>query len=356
MNATIAVTRVYGVGSAGGGSAEKQKGGRVIVLDAYPGTGWHTSVALGEPVEWVFRAEHLARVMVRTVLTGAFGRANTGVESAELIEEMLADESIGPSADERDWWITITCERAVEWPDDEWTTRPYLWVPLMEGEALALKATRDVGGAMDVLTACLGDLLQAANTVPILNRVYFRAADKPPVRLPEFSVGNVMVTVSKALTAVDVAALEQQLRRARPASALRTAAYWWARAREEKDPWKRFQFAFAGLEVLAHKMAKMAHGQVVPQLRAGPETAPVLVPGALIENPERLPLAVKFGLVALLLTPVSAVDDTETFKALMSARNRFAHGDLDLDAPVPDGEAVALLSRFLPLALAHLSA
>lgn len=355
MNVTIALARVYGVGLPDRGSAAERRGGTTIVLADFPRKRWQTSVTLGEPVAWLFAAERLARAVART-LSRTLSGALEGEDRTETIRRLVADERLGPSPDEREWWVSIVCEHNVDLPEDESMAEPFMWLSFERAESLERSATRDARGALDVVSILVREIVQASNTTPVFDRVYFRADGKPSFRLPEITMHAPTVTITKPLRSVDATGLERELRRAPAALKLRNVAYWWARAREVRDPRERFQFAFIGLETLAHELARPAHEHVLPQLRIGPTETAVPVPVALVENPVTLPLAAKFALVALLLAPASAVDDTLAFKDLKKTRDALAHGDLDVSASLPDGKAVALLNKYVELALAHLSA
>lgn len=230
MKATIAVVRAYGSACRYGDAPREAPGGSPITLANFPKKPWRTSVTLGEPVPWVIDAARMRRVFARTALTGVFGRAQSGQGPREPIDQMLVDPTIGPNADDWNWWTTITCERQVDLPDDEWSAMPFLWISWPRAEELAQEARLELDGVVDWIAASVSGLaLNVIDSAPVVDGVCFRAVGKAPFQLPTLSVGVPTVWVSSPLDHLDLAPLTRQLRRGRPAlQQLRTVAYWWS--------------------------------------------------------------------------------------------------------------------------------
>jgi len=353
MKATIAVARAYGSASRYGDAPRQAPRGSPITLVNFPKTPWLTSVTLGEPVLWVLDAVRVRRVFARTALTGAFGRAQSGQGPREQIDEMLLDPMIGPNADDWNWWTTITCERELDLPDDEWTQMPFMWISWSRAEELAQDARRDLGDVVDLIAASVSGLVpNVIDSSPVVDGVCFRRAGKTPFQLPTVTAGTPTVSVASPLERLDVTQLTRQLRRGRPAlQQLHTVAYWWARAIGEADDWRRFMFQFVALEILTNKLAKAAQEAVLPQLRYLALGQASIPPAALTANDGDL--SGRFAVAALLLAPTTAVEDTREFERLKQARDRVAHGSADLGTALPSADR--LLGRYLPLALEYLA-
>ncbi len=354
MKATIAVVRAYGSARQHGEHPRQAPPGSPITLPGFPKRPWFSSVTLGEPVPWVLDAVRVRRVFAKTALTGDFGRAQTGRGPRDQIDQMLLDPTVGPNADDWDWWTTITCEREVDLPDDEWAQMPFIWISWPRAEELARDARRDIGGVIDLIAASVyGTVPNVIDSGPVVDGVCFRRAGKTPFELPTATLGQVSVSVTTPPDRIDLSRLSRQLRRSRPAlQTLHTAVYWWARAIEEPDDRSRFIFQFAALEILTNRLARAAQEAVLPQLRyfAFGETS--ILPAALTARVDG-DLAGRFALTALLLAPTTATEDTRAFEELKRMRDGVAHGGVDLDTALPSADR--LLSRYLPLALAYLA-
>jgi hypothetical protein len=309
-------------------------------------------VDLGDAVPWVLDACRLGRVITRTALTGAFGRAQSGEDDRE-VRALLADPNVGPNRDDWSWWITITCEKPIEVPDDDWLERPYFWISPTVADDLAAEARRDLGSTLDVVAATIaGRIRNVVDSRPVVDGLYFKATDRPAFPPLKVTMGTPTVSVSSAASSLDGKDLGRALRESRAAlGGLGTVAYWWARSIEEPDEWKRFDFQFLALEVLTNKLAKAAQKSVLPTLMAATSNGSNAVPPSIVS--ERVTLAGKFALVALLLSPASAMSDTADFERLAEVRNQLSHGAIPLGSPLPHIDAEGLLRKFVPLALSH---
>jgi hypothetical protein len=184
---------------------------------------------------------------------------------------------------------------------------------------------------------------------PIVNGVCFRAEGKVPFQLPTVSLGTPTLSVTSPQDHLDLAQLERLHRRGRTAlQQLEPVAYWWARGVEESDEWKRFVFQFVALEVLANRFAKTARKVVIPRLRhlAMGELSGLPVP--LVARADQ-DVTGKFALVASLLAPSEAVEDTHEFQRLKRVRDGIAHGGVEVGTALPSPDR--LLRRYLQLAL-----
>lgn len=354
MKASVAVVRAYGTTGYYGQGPRETPADSPILLSRFPKKPWTTRVAVGDAVPWVLEACRLGRVITRTALTGAFGRAQRGEDDRE-IRALLADATVGPNADDWAWWVTIMCEKPVDVPDDEWLDRPYFWISPTVTDDLAAEARREIGSTLDVVAATIaGGIRNVVDSRPTIDALYFRAPGRPGFPPLKVTLGTPTITVSSPASSLDMQELRQRLRESRPALVeLKSAAYWWARSIEEPDDWKRFDFQFLALEILVNKLAKVAQERVVPTMVVATPDSTDPVPPSILSD--RVALAGKFALVALLLSPSGAKADAEAFGELADVRNRLSHGDLPVDAPLPHTDAERLLRTYFPLALAFAS-
>jgi hypothetical protein len=352
MKVAVAVTRAYGTNGGYGGKPRETPGGSPIMLRNYPRRRWHTTVTLGDAVPWVIEAARLSRAAALSVLTGTLGRAQTGEPEARARFEALLDSpELEPTAQVWRWWVTISCERDFEVPDDhEFLKFPYVWLDPAQTDRLRDEASSSLGRSMDLIAATIGGSLpNSIDSAPAIDDVFFRAEGRRAFRQLKFIMGTPTVSVSSPLSGVDIPDLAGELKKTKAAEGLQSVAYWWARSIEEKDDWKRFMFQFAGLDILTNKLAERAFRIVRPNLRVqdGPGDG-TAVPLSVIAF-ERMPLAGRFGLVALVLSPETAVDDTAVFTEVAEQRNSLYHGE-SRAAPLT-AEAGSLLTRYVPLAL-----
>ena len=294
----------------------------------------------------------MSRVMVRTLVDGRFGRANGGTDP-HAIDTELEDPAIGPHPEEWDWWVTIACERGQSVPDDEWTQRPFLWLEWATAEKIAAHAQSEAGQGIDHIAAIIASgVTNAMRSGPVLDRVIFRARRRRPFILPTFGMRGVTVSAGSP-TAFDARSLRPLFQNARVShNRLRSAAYWWARALEESDERKRFLFGFLVLKILANTLAPIAHAAVSPTLTAA-DGVVVDAPDGVVMPMKRVPLAVKFQLMAAYLGRDDAAEDTAGFIRLKKARDEVAHGRALLTKELPHREAARLVNKYMSLAIAH---
>ena len=352
MDFKVAVVRVFGSRSHYGTEPRESATGSPTSLKDFPHPPWQTTVTLGPPVDWVLEAQRMSLVMVRTTLDGRFGRANGGSEP-RAIDVELDDSAIGPHAEEWNWWVTIACERDRSVPDDEWTQRPFLWLEWAKAKKIAAHAQAEAGHGIDHVAAIIASgATNAMHSGPVLDRVIFRARSRRPFILPTIGVVGATLSVGSP-TAFDARPLGPLFQNARVShNRLRSAAYWWARASEEADEQKRFLFGFLVLEILANKLAPIADAAVSPVLTAA-DGVVVDAPDGVVLPVKRVPLAVKFQLMAAYLGRNDEAEDTAGFMRLKKARDAFAHGEALLTKELPHREAARLMNKYMTLAIAH---
>jgi hypothetical protein len=70
-------------------------------------------------------------------------------------------------------------------------------------------------------------------------------------------------------------------------------------------------------------------------------------------RPERMPLKAKFAVVASILFPESASEDTKTFGELKDARDGVAHGTVRRESELPNSACETLFEKYLAGAIKH---
>ncbi len=135
-------------------------------------------------------------------------------------------------------------------------------------------------------------------------------------------------------------------------STLTSPARLFCAARAERtDDFRRFVFAFAGLEVLVTKLEIAARDRLVTRLLEADESLPVTElfwPGTnndfVVRN-----VVFRFAAVAAVLSPVTAKADVKLFKSLARARNDVYHGKDHVITRALSVQSTELLKRYLGL-------
>lgn len=348
MKSTLSAVRAYVTNAGYGREPRESPPGSPVEVSAFPKRGWTTTIWLGAPVPWILDAEGFAQAALRTFFTGELGRAqNADPVALQRLTELR--ESLGPTGKEGRWWVTIVCEQQVDVPDDEWLDRPFIWVSPRVTDGMASEARTKTSRAIDVLAGFVASTMPNAITgAPLFDRVFMRSGTRQPFPLLTPGAFPPSVHVSSSVP-VDASGLGRAMRGLRPVlDRLESSFYWWARSIEEPDDWRRFQFQYLALEILVAKMEQVAKRAVLPTLRVGDGAAGVVPPQLL---GERLTPAISFALVALMLSPKTAADDSDTFASLKSTRDRASHGGVTIGETLPTAVAGALLARYLSLAV-----
>jgi hypothetical protein len=139
-------------------------------------------------------------------------------------------------------------------------------------------------------------------------------------------------------------------------SGLASVAHWRVQALLEKDPWKRFAWTFNGLEILVNKLSARLRPELLRSLllaKDGDVVDEKLPLDELVWEASRMPLKAKFALVASVLFPGAAIEDTDTFGVLKKARDDMAHGALRSEDELPVSAAETLFEKYLGGAIKH---
>jgi len=134
-------------------------------------------------------------------------------------------------------------------------------------------------------------------------------------------------------------------------------AHWRISMLIEKDPWKKFYFGFICLEILTHKIFKRIIAQNkfdVIMNRGQHFNKFVKIPFSNFIPDEnecrKLPLLMKFSLIAGVLNPINHENDAADFKDCKRIRDEMSHGTYESDNP-PLEKLDSLLDFYLQMTL-----
>jgi hypothetical protein len=332
------------------------------LLQDFPAPGERASIYLGAPHEETLTGIRVRRAIGTLILSWLSGRVEEGTQSEPAIERALEQDKEAPKPEDFHWWVTVIIERDIQLPDATLNEHNrYVWVASRE----ALSAAEEFGAYaapyLDLLATYASTVVSPSLFERVVDEgVFFVAAGREPFGWPELTAsgeGNVI----RPLEALDLPRLERVLRAAAAAlpaahSWLRQIKTWRLAALKERDPWKKFQWTFLALEILANKLSDRFRKEVLDQLqlRGQGDASPSPAMDALVWGKERMPLQAKFALVALALSPATAADDVVTFGRIKKARDDLSHGQVDDPEVFPQQEAASLLERYLAAAVDRL--
>lgn len=247
--------------------------------------------------------------------------------------------------------LQVNPTRRYLWDDDD-SSRP----DSREFEKFAAEAEPVLDGAMAWLLPSLGNGLQPRRLVVAGRRAYLLAPGKAALTMPQL-VGTAHAGVVSAGTWAEqpwqqlTDALHAYPSRITEAQKLLAApGRWLALSLGEKDPVRRFLFAYCGLETLANKVISLWRATLIESLSKelhDVRVAELLWPNAQDDQYPYRNLAFTFAATATLVSRESAKADTAIFHMIGKTRNNLAHGGVeDLDA-LPHAEAVTLLQRYV---------
>jgi len=297
---------------------------------------------------------------------GASLRALLGVPSEykdlgkdEFIDSTFGEVPVDPLPGNT--WLTLELRRPVRLKAD--ANSRYLWNDMKECEPFVESFREDMLPAFDAISACLCILHPEWVDHPQAEpeRIYIGGEGKGPTFVPRFSMGQPTVSIQREWTEVPTDALNDAAMFAAPLlksnrEALTAPAGWLTEARREAqrqsdDPFRRFMFAYFGLEMLANKFVKARRAEVVDKIatKAQVPLDQLIWPLPDDESSDPFRSAVfKFALMAVELSDDPS-KDIEAFRPLQKKRNKIAHGSsIDLHT-LPAAEAEDLLKRYLGL-------
>jgi hypothetical protein len=325
-----------------------------LTFTDFPATGFTARVDFGALPDEVVDAERGRRAIGRMMLTsGVFGGESPAGTPDERFEEAIGSIDPADLFGEYKWYVTIVVEKQIEQPDDEVAALAFASSRSMfEIADEAVAETRD---ALDLLAAIASAVVseRAFATVVLEDRVHLLAAGRAPAGVPVMEAGAVGISMTSTLERIEgrVRVLaELDPRQAAREEWLARAAHWRMQTLREADPWKRYQWAFVGLEILIHKLYARVRDDVASRLRLelpdGDFEAGLPI-ADLLWTPERAPLTARFAVAATALFPESALEDVQTFRTVKEARDRLSHGSLRSEDELPIASVVGLFGKYV---------
>jgi hypothetical protein len=366
MNVTLQATRVYGSMSRYGHAARQSPQSEPLVLQDYPARNERAWILLGAPDAVIVRANRIGQALGRISLRTFVGQELAdGTDTERLVEQELDAGNGLTSENDYNWYVTIAVERQSDINSEQLRSHRFLWVE----PALALRLRNEFASYtlpfLDSLTFYVSTIVGSDFLrIPVVSdHVVFTAEGREPFRLPRFTgTGNASLAVSHPLDTLDMSRFEQTLRLAttrrnrQQLSWTSSVMHWRLEAIQETDPLKRFLWHFFALENMVNKLAPKFRVEVARRLTLVDESTGQPVNGPLpthelMWEQNRTPLAAKFAVVAMHLSPSSALDDTAIFKQAMNARHNLAHGQVKDPKELPTEATRQLLERYLDTAI-----
>jgi hypothetical protein len=265
--------------------------------------------------------------------------------------------------------IDVSCHIDLS-PDPDLAECDYHWYVKREAIEKGDEFRRASRSVRDAITAVLlGELgAEILNSVLYDSGTFAEAQGKPVQPLPEERAGSMrgyMRRKSGDLPVGRLATVPDE--HFDGMSQVEAIGRWMTLATLENDAFKRFMWAFAGLEVIATKTLSLLRPRLSGRLSfSSPGGSQVIHGDAVREllwpttfrdeaDPDRDPernLIFRFSAFALTCSIATANEDVRQFKELQRFRNRIHGQPLDEDEAMRlSEEAVRLLIRYAPLAV-----
>jgi hypothetical protein len=365
MNVTIWSARIYGSQNT---YSDMDEGWSTSVA-GYPGADETVTLYMGRVPEHVLHASKAATAFLFEQLSPA-GWREAQVPPAErdrLIYERLRDASSPAKYVEGfGLWVTVTIERAIDLPDTEVHSSAFGWLGARKMIEMDEQFRPHAEQMLDLVVAMLGTVLRPGDLGARLStgNVYFGAVGKEPISVGTWTVNPATVSIGGRFTDLPFEELGRVIselptihRSLEPV--VGRSARWVAAAMEEADPFKKFQFCFFGIELMASGLLDHLKPELLETL-ASPRALPNVpdIPVAELlwptggvsdrDAPNR-GLAFRFAVMAVVLSPDTSGRDSELFRRLLRVRNQLAHGGSAESNDLPVNDGVALLERYFRL-------
>ena len=304
------------------------------------------SVYLGEIPQWILDARQIRQALGYLFLNWFRGISIT-LDSDSAIADALTQ--IQPMPHDDAWYVTVVVAQDFDVPDETINDNQYVWfVDDTFGRADSFQMVASPYIDRLALLASTVMTSDAIGKIIILDHVYFTAPGKKAFGLP---VGDGRLTVSKPLSALNIAGLENRLRCGSTLtqdaiSWLAIVTPWWLARIQEADPWKAFIQLFTGLELLHNRLAKRYydHAMKCDRVRmsdlATRKGTPILAALLYNNDPNKDPMKLRsrrdlfwrgeFAVTALALFPQVADADFAAVARIKDLRDNVAHGKITL--------------------------
>lgn len=352
--------RVYGSNNQYGTEPQQNPLGEPIVVKDFPAPGEAIQVLLGESPGNIFEAHRRKTAMANIALNMSFGRSITISEEYTLdqaINDQMKNEVAVPQPKNYSWYITIIVEREIEIADDAFFEGEFPLVDIPDAtnfrEFHAYAGSHINHLASLIATVTTSEYLEYI----VLDEVLFSGPNGIVTRLPkrrDFKM-SARLSVGSPLESLDVTRLRElllpeRLQKYARNTWLESAEHWYVAMLNESDHWKAFQYAFLALEIMTHKVSKRLFNDVGSAFAFKKVDNNLLneIPiFELVPKYERLTLVAKFCIMALGLSPSTAVEDVQIFKNAKDARDKFSHGNVRDEKELPLHSVKDLCSRYL---------
>jgi hypothetical protein len=353
----MCVWRIFGVGHDWADRPQEARS-RTFTVNSGPVQGDSTTVVVGDIPPHVLTAIGDWRAVRRLALDAALGGTHFGslspAEREALIESDRANLNLDDVIGHFPLWITFEVARPAE------------LAVYSENSGKLLDDLNGFGAAandylvsvMARVSAALGEQLQGEQLLFAEPRAYLLSEGRRAVTVP-VSDGSATLSLTSAVgwMTLPFDAIEEALRgvpdAAEPDVLYRKAArLLWSALEHERDALRRFLFAFVGLEVLANQAGGKLRNQVADSLTAELGGLPVrdlILPDRSDGEPPYRSIQFKFACLAVAVSRTTAAQDVATFRRLVKARNRLAHGATVETDDLPARDCVELLRRYVSL-------
>lgn len=355
--------RVYGSNSQYGAAPQQNPLGESLIIKEFPSKGEATQVLLGESPTNIFEAHRRKTAVANIVLDMDFGRSIKISEEYTFdnaIHDQLKNEVAVPQPQVSSWYITISVEREIEIDDDLVIESEFPLVDMpdatnfREFHAYAEPHINHVASLISTVTS--SEYLEDV----VIDEVLFSGPNGIVTRLPKRSDFKMSgrLSVGSPIESLDVTRLQallspERLQKYARNRWLESAEHWYVMMLNEPDHWKAFQYGFLSLEILTHKVSRKLFNQVGNAFAFKKADDGLLndIPiFELLPKYERLTLVAEFSVIALGLSPSTALEDVQIFKKAKDARDRFSHGNVRNERELPLHSVKDLCSRYLQAA------
>ena len=360
MEVTILCARVYATDDKYGETSRERPAGAPLRFSDFPAAGEEVVIDLGPVPDEIIEANRVRRGIGGAMLS-VLGGGGEALTFQERVDRALSEGVGVDDLEQREWYVTVTVSRVVEVPDELVTDTDFAFVH--PRSALADEFVAYAKSHLDAVVTIASTIIdpRVFGEVVLDDRVLIFIEGKRPGGFPVMR-GSANLSVTRGGESVDQLQRRIDLLRGTDlaelaSSGLASVAHWRVQALQETDPWKRFSWTFLGLEILTHKLSVRLRQTFLDRLAlrvAGDQRIDDELPlDEVVWRPERMPLKARFAVVASILLPESAREDTETFGELKDVRDGVAHGTVRSESELPNSACETLFEKYLAGAIKH---
>ncbi|MGH9961045.1 MAG: hypothetical protein ACREBC_28650, partial [Pyrinomonadaceae bacterium] len=291
--------------------------------------GWNATIIIGQVPAEILRANAISDAALSSSLDYSLIP-----QDAESLTARDAHISAQVDAYHLPDWVrtdglytSITVSRAVEIkPDGNRASSTYFWFDYLNAVRVATTLEESRNSALEQLTWLLLQRLDASLFAQALcqSRFYIETPGKPPCPIPQFSAGAITVSRGRNISWLDDRLVTLSAATNVPekdrTGIIRISRFSMEQI-SESDPFKRFMWCYAGLELAANKLYSLLKPHLGTSLAVIAEGR--VTTGAAVEellwpvpdDPAKEPwrsIRFKFAVMALMLSPDTADRDIST--------------------------------------------